>query len=316
MTLRFAPLALCLALCLPWRAAHAAPSASDKATAQTLFDDALKLLANKRFKEACAKLEESDRLDPAMGTKYRLAECYEKVGRTASAWALFREVADEARAATLHDREKKARERAAQLETKLAKLSIVVDATTAGLKVRRNGDDIGEGQWSTPVPIDPGTHTIEASAPGKAPWSTTVEVNASENAVVHVPALKEATVEKPASEKAVRVVPDESLQKPIALGLVGVSVVSLGVSTALVLSARSLVADARPHCGDDACDPRGLELRDSARNRGNLATVFFGAGLLAGAAGAILYLTSPSSNEPTTPRVAIGAGFMSLEGRF
>src|SRR5687767_11951452 len=104
--------------------ASAAPLAGaqgggDKAVAQALFSEALKLMKTRGFAEACPKLEKSQELDPGMGTQYRLAECYEGLGRTASAWALFIEVADDAKRAGIAAREAQSRKRAEALEPKL-----------------------------------------------------------------------------------------------------------------------------------------------------------------------------------------------------
>src|SRR5882672_4544932 len=69
---------------------HADATAAEKVAAEALFDDGRKLLADGRFAPACEKFEQSEHIDPAVGTLLYLAECYEKSGRTASAWATFR----------------------------------------------------------------------------------------------------------------------------------------------------------------------------------------------------------------------------------
>src|SRR5262249_2265450 len=79
--------------------ATAAFAQADPASAQTLFDQAKQLMADGKYRDACPKLEESQRLDPGPGTLFQLASCYEKIDRTATAWAAFLEVAAAAKAA-------------------------------------------------------------------------------------------------------------------------------------------------------------------------------------------------------------------------
>src|SRR5688500_5523674 len=93
-----------LALGLYTSQAAAQASASDKAAAEALFDQGLRLMKQNSFSEACPKLEESNRIDPAVGTLLYLGECYERVGKTASAWATFREAASLATNSSQPDR--------------------------------------------------------------------------------------------------------------------------------------------------------------------------------------------------------------------
>jgi hypothetical protein len=62
------------------------------AAAQALFDEGKKLMAQGVVPAACAKFEESLRLDRAMGTLLNLAACEELAGHTSRACALFHEV--------------------------------------------------------------------------------------------------------------------------------------------------------------------------------------------------------------------------------
>ena len=85
--------ALTLLVTLSPVVAAAQSSSGDKAAADALFDEGKRLLAAGDTAQACAKFETSMKLFDQLGTRLNLADCYEKVGRTASAWAEFREAA-------------------------------------------------------------------------------------------------------------------------------------------------------------------------------------------------------------------------------
>ena len=94
---RAAPLvALLLGAGLAGARARAA-GATDEAAAEALFQQGRALMAGGAFFEACAKLEESLRLGPGLGTTFNLADCYTHIGRPASAWSLFRDVEAQAK---------------------------------------------------------------------------------------------------------------------------------------------------------------------------------------------------------------------------
>jgi hypothetical protein len=171
-------------------AVSARAQTNETAAARILFKEGRDLATKMQFEQACPKFEESMRLDNGIGTRFNLADCWEHVGRTASAWALFLDVASSAKAASQVDREKVARRRAAALEPRLSRLILDVIARDEKLEVRRNRDLVGPPQWGMPVPLDPGSYVIEATAPNKKPWQATIVIEANGSvARVSVPEL-------------------------------------------------------------------------------------------------------------------------------
>ena len=199
---------LIVALAAGRSAAAAAPteahraSPADVAAAQALFEQGRSLMARERPQDACPKFEESQRLDPALGTEFNLANCYEKIGKLASAYALYTEVAATARATGQQQREEVARQRAEAVKPKLTKLVIVAPPGSAGqLRVERDGREIGEAQWGFPVPVDPGPQApphlhgaaagsvgaaIDQSWPGEAIDQSGVADNASSSGKAYI----------------------------------------------------------------------------------------------------------------------------------
>jgi len=125
-----------------------------------------------------------------MVTLYRLAECYETIGRLASAWEAFTKVVSEAKRAGKPDHEQDARERAGKLRPRLPKLTIVVPASLAelpGLEIRRD-DVIVDGQlWNHPAPVDPGQRSIVATAPNRKPWRGSIAIKEAEAKELSLP---------------------------------------------------------------------------------------------------------------------------------
>ena len=104
-------------------ASASAETPQEKAAARALFDDAKHLQKEGKLAEACPKFAESYRISPLLSAKLNYAECLKDWGKTASAWAEYRECAAQA-AKAADDREQFARERVALLEKSLARLTI------------------------------------------------------------------------------------------------------------------------------------------------------------------------------------------------
>lgn len=278
-----------------------AQSATDSATAEVLFNEALALLQGGNPAEACMKLEESQRLDPGVGTLLYLADCYQQMGRTASAWATFREAAYMAKDRS-DEREQVALDYARELEPKLSYLTLQVTATPGvALEVRHDGKLVGQPVWGTAFPVDPGSHTVEASAPGKKPWSTTINVaDGPRKESVVIPELEDAPPEPtapPVAFEAPKPVVEASWQTTAGWVLVGTGSAAVVASGVLALLARGDDADAAEHCRPDRntlCDSRGVDLGESAKTKATFAGISAGVGLAALGAGVTLLLTAPS----------------------
>ena len=312
-------------------------SAGDKAMAEALFDRGVSLMKQGKYSEACPALEQSQAIERGVGTLLYLAECYEKLGRSASAWAMFREAASSARAEGQLDRAKTGTARADKLEPTLSKLSIQVNTARAvsGLQVFRNDQPVPMGAWGQPVPVDPGEQHVEARAPGYASWSVTLNLPANGALLtVDVPELTAvATVATTAVPPAADAASSEPLpaaptsatagtpsdegarratwQKPLGLVLGGVGVVGLGLGTYFGLRAISKKNDADDECpAKTGCTDLGKKSNDQAQSAATLANVFVIGGAACLIGGAVLYFTAPSNHATQLALRGTGSGAM------
>jgi hypothetical protein len=163
-----------------------------RASAQALFDSAMRAMAEGAYDRACPALEEVVRLLPRkVGALMELGRCYEGSGKVASAWSTYRAAADAASPGD--ERSASAREKASNLAPRVPKVTITVapeDKALSGFVVKRDGRDVGAAVFGRPLPVDPGPHTVSATAPSRVEWTLTVDVReGSSPVVVAVPAL-------------------------------------------------------------------------------------------------------------------------------
>lgn len=180
--------------------------AQGTALAETLFREGRRLMDQKRYSEACPKLVESHRIDPATGTLLALALCHEAEGKTASAWTEYTDAAARARTEGNKDREDVARKKAALLEPKLSRLTIRVSSQAAairGLVITTDGVSQPKEAWGMAVPIDPGSHVVEANAPGHKAVRFEIKVAPERDSrEASIPALEATVAPAPATTPA------------------------------------------------------------------------------------------------------------------
>jgi hypothetical protein len=311
--------------------------ASNAAAAQVLFDEGVHLMEAGRFGEACPKLAASQKLDPGAGTLLDLGTCYEKNGQTASAWATFQEAENLARRAAHDDWADRAHAHVVALEPRLQRLVVAVDqgAVVPGLLVQRDGLPVEASAWGLPIPVDPGSHEVRASAPGKRDWSTTVELRTEgASSTVTVPPLEAAPAPPPPAplaEPATSVshespAPPPSFwttQRVVGVALAGAGVLGIAVGSGLGLAARAKYEDAIdndcPGRGT-ACTAAGVQEGQDAHGMATASTIVFVSSATALAAGAVLFFVpfgdsrKAASPVGVAPAVAPGHASLTLMG--
>ncbi len=288
-------------------------SAEDKAAADALFDAAREAMDAGDYLAACPKFADSQRLDPGVGTLLNLARCYDLSGRTSSAYSTYREAAALARDEGQADREEFARQEVTRLEGNLTRLVVVVAEAQVqldGLRIERAGKVIPRTMWGVPMPVDPGVHEIEVSAPGYVSARASIEARGAGKTIeLTVPSMQPEAV--PAAGAGVPEVLEGQQQGQAAVeegaqpasttpgdsgarggaGVVpwilgGVGLAAVGVGTGFAVMGLQKNDEAKEICVDVAVCPGDQidawwEARDGAQTNYAVAYVAWGVGAAA-----------------------------------
>jgi serine/threonine-protein kinase len=327
---------------LPPRSAAAADP-----VAESLFQEAIARMKAEQPARACPMLEASFKLEARSGTLIVLASCRELEGRTATAWALYKDAAALARAEGRLANAEKADRLSAEVEEKLAKLRIEAPETPPGVVFALDGRAIEEAMLGVSFAVDPGEHTLAASAPGHLDWSAKVTVNEGELFTTVVPPLPKIpdqaagppfriSKERPLAPEGIRAastsappmpIPKEPPSIPPWVWFSFASSAAFGVSAASFYKKRmAIAATIEKTCGPDraACPPDFAIKEEEAREMVSLGGVI-GCGLVglfglgAGIAGIVI---EPSKGAPSVALWSAGAGavpagvFASVQRRF
>lgn len=294
--------------------AAAAAQERDPTGAEALFWEGRRAFDAGQYEVACARFEESQRLDPSVGTLFNLAVCEEARGRIAQAWQHFAQA--EGQLPADDQRRTYAAERVAALAARLPRLTITLPGgAPAGLAVSRDGIVVAAGGFGVPLPTPPGRHEIVVSAPGRP--DRKIEVVLAEAESKTVIAEPNAVASAPAPWTP----PPGEATTPRRSPWRTVGWVSLGVGAAgLALGAVAglLAIDAEAKIQDD-CDPGaggrlkcgsdGLDAASSGKTWATTSTVAFVAGAAAAAGGVTLVIaTNPGTSSSVGPSVRLGVG--------
>jgi hypothetical protein len=153
-------------------------------------------------------------------------------------------------------------------------------------------------------PIDPGSHSLTFTEPGKPPVEKTVLVREGEkdrhiNVVLGPPGAG-----APATGSS------WSTQKTIALAAGGVGIVGIGLGTAFGIIATSDASTTKSDCVAATCTSSqhatALTEHSSATTAGNVSTATFIVGAVGVAAGVVLWFTAPKGEKPAAAAPTVG----------
>jgi hypothetical protein len=251
---------------------------------------------------ACAKFESSHASEPSGGTLLNLADCRSRQGRTATAWAHF--VAAE-RLSQVQGRPEQAAEagrRRREVEPTLSTLTLRGPGKAAGLEVRVNGRPLSPGSFGSRLPMDPGTVTLEFSAPGHAPARLEVTLGTGTNhREVTAPTLVPNDAPPAASPVQASVALDRAERGPNTLAWVigGAGVAALVVGGTFGILALSSDADAMDGCSQrtNACPQAALDAEEDRDRQALISTIGVATGVVGVGVASVLLLTTPSPGD-------------------
>lgn len=311
----------CASFCFANAALAQTPSGADKAAAEALFRQARTLSEEGRHPEACPKYEASQQLEPGLGTLLYLADCYEKSGRLASAWATFEEAVSLANTRGDHQRAEIAAVRAAALEPQLIRLVVEVpEPLPEGFELSRNGVAVPAAVFGLPVPVDAGTWRLRAQAPGYQTFETSVSVDHTQKEPYRLrllPLVPTSSGENTGTDPqttAPLAASSDDLRDPGSQRTLGLIIGSAGILAGLVSGLFTVLAvnsndeslNACSSADPNACGPDGVTAREDALRQAGIATGAAIVGVVGVGVGATLFFTAPSRDGERGAVIGVG----------
>ncbi len=315
--------------------------------AQALSDEGWRLFNARKYAEACSKFEASLELEPHLKTRASLAACYQSSGRIASAWSLWRDISNDARAAGEAEAEieRRAQRYMNELSPRLTMLVLVQRTPKDGTTIKLDGRALPTATLGVPLPVDQGPHTVEVTARGFETWTRRIDVGLDAEGQTITLGLGPLTAAAPLSTE---MPPKDSMRAPtsqvgfvqhdpdgpsrgrgqrIAAGVVGgLGLGALAAGAVLTVMAKSDWDASRSDCdANNVCGDEGYDQATSARKKATIATIVAAAGAGAVFTSVVLWLTAPSGRSPgrthsrvvrIIPSLSLGYAGVAVESGF
>jgi len=154
--------------------AFAQASDADLRAARELFAAAEHDEDAGKWADAYDKLTRVAAVKLTAGVRYHLALCQEKLGKLATALDGFHQAQKQAQADEARDVLRLVGKQLEELEPRVPRLTVHVVPPVDDAVVQLDGTPIAKALVGVPIPLDPGSHTVEAWAPNRAPAKATI----------------------------------------------------------------------------------------------------------------------------------------------
>ena len=309
-------------------------TAAQKKTAQDSFKKGAAAQKKGQHEEALAAFEASYAAVASPNSHMMMARSLVELGRLEQAYVEYEKTLVEARAAA--DEDKKYEQTAAQVEkeladvrAKIALLTVEVSGAGEGDRVMVRGKELEQSQWGKPIPVMPGTISVElVSASGKQ-TAEQVEAEAGGSPSVTLAPASGAAPAPAASEARAEATLDTSGGTDLrtwAYVAGGVGVAGLLTFGVFGVMNNSKHSDLEERCENGVCPKDAEEDADTGRTYQTVANVGLVVGIVGLATGTVLYLMSGkeekaakrSTRRPQNARldVDVGPRWLGVRGSF
>lgn len=299
-------------------------TAQEKGAARTAAKEGVEAYESGDFERAVDRLRRAEQLVHAPTHLLFLARSYEKLGRLVEAkeayQALIHERLPEGASQPFVDAQEAARREVEALEPRIATVAIEIEGAAASdVTITLDGAEFASAALGMNTPINPGTHIVEASAPGTSTERREFSVEEGKAASVRIELRPSSEGSSVSMEQNSSMTPEDSggraWQKPVgwaAIGLGSAGVAFGAVTGVLAIGKRSSLDD--DGCVDTTC-PNGVDV-DGYNTLRTLSSIGLIAGAVTAATGTVLVLTAPKKARTASITPYLGFAIVGAKGTF
>jgi hypothetical protein len=286
--------------------------------AREQFGQALALQTAGDWAGALALLKEVAAVKSTPQVRFNMALCEEKLGRLVAALGDYELAAADARAEHADQVAEEVEARLESLRAKIPKLTVKRGSGAEAASIALDGVSLGDQVIGTPMPTDPGPHTVEAKAPGFKPFRKSLRVAEQQNETIEIVLEPEPIVANPGGTSGGAASSGNPRGARIAGYVIGgVGIASLGASGIFFGLRAGKISDLDKQCPNRECPSLAQQSDiDAGKRYTTIANVTLAVGAAAVAGGLVLILTSGSTSSEPSVALAPAPGGAQLLGKF